>query len=690
MNTLHPEVVGSSPMSSIRRKRHYSIMGEKRGRVDVKIGNFFNAIETRSLEHLQEYVHKGPECINGHGGPFFITPLHFAAEVGWLEGVRELLTRGASVCVRNQYGQTPLHYAAIAKHESITALMLINTTSTKALNLSDMRGMSPLHDAAASGCLPVVKILLEHGAIVTTLDNQGQSPLHKAAKAGAFNVMVALMEAGADLQEKDLRGMCAMRWLIFSTDNGLQRLLDHLLVTNDGSSRHSPITFNFLPLVSNSGAQQCRLLSYFIKTGNRDILSHPVCHVLILIKWKRMKLIFLGYLLYFVVYAILTSLFIFRHELIKINEEERTTNATLGADEGPHTEPDLAAMQGLHWLLSVMTLLLLMTQFNRLRIHGWRACVCNPNFWLQLSSVVCVASLLVLYWCRGLHEREYVENNIGSLELLFLQLQFLFILRKYPSYGLYVAMFIKVAKEFLKLFLVYSTLLLSFTSIMFLTFTFNAENRKDPVYGSWPVLFLKSVTMMVGSVEVTDSLAEQLDSIPITGYALIFFSVVFISIVLANLLVALAVSDIRELRNSAHLTRFASMVEALLNMEQSCDFPLLRRMANYCRLDTVAMHVRMWPKHDFRHPCITVEVRKQHQHHAQQRCGWCAWLVKRFHPRRYQVSIPVILHDEVLARITARETIALDPDKLDVPHDYKVFFNEILRRLKLLEVSHIY
>ena len=532
----------------------FFLQGERRGRLDVKIGDFFGAIETRSLEQLQGYVQKGPEKINGHGGPFFITPLHFATEVGWLEGARVLLEGGASVCVRNQFDQTPLHYAAIAKHEPITALMLTSITSFRALNLRDMRGMSPLHEAAASGCLPVVKILLEHGAVVTTLDKQGESPLHKAAKASAFSVMVALMEAGANLMEKDLRGMSAVRWLIFSNDNGLQRLLDHLLIAGDGNSRRSPVTFNFLPLVRSSETQQCQLLSYFIQIDNRDILAHPVCHVLILIKWKRMKFIFLGYLLYFMVYAILTSLFIFRRTLVKVNEE-RTINATQTADEDPHTQPDSVAIQAIHGLLCVMTLLLLMTQINLLRIQGWRARISNPNFWLQLSSAVCVTSLLALYWCPGLPRIEFVENNIGTIELLILQLQFLFILRKYPSYGLYVAMFIKVAKEFLKLFVVYCTLLLSFTSIMFLTF--NTNGRKDPVHSRWPMLFLNSVTMMVGSVEITDSLVEEFDSNPIIGYVIFFFSVVFISIALANLLVALAVSDIRELRASAHLTRFA-------------------------------------------------------------------------------------------------------------------------------------
>lgn len=122
-------------------------------------------------------------------------------------------------------------------------------------------------------------------------------------------------------------------------------------------------------------------------------------------------------------------------------------------------------------------------------------------------------------------------------------------------------------------------------------------------------------------------------------------------------------------------------------MEQSCDFPLLRDLANYFKLDIEATHVRLWPQHDAHHPSITVEVRKRKQPvQRQSRC--CAWLTERFHPSRYQVSIPATLQDDVLARITARKAVAFDPDRLDVPQDYKVFFNEILRRLKVLEVSH--
>lgn len=543
---------------------------DKRGSVNVHLDVLLAAIERRSLEQLQECVRQQPECINGHGGPFYITPLHSAVEHGWVDGIRVLLENGASVCVRNQYDQTPLHYAARAKQETIMSLLLDSHNSTRAVNLHDMRGMSPLHESAASGCLPVVKQLLKNGANVCTHDKQGESPLHKAAKAGAFDAMVALMQAGADLRERDLRGICAMRWLILSTPNGLQRLLDHLLTTSVVGSRRSPITFEFSALVCGTGMQQCQLLSYFIETHNRDILAHPVCHVFLLIKWKRAKLVFLGYLLYFVVYALLTSSFIFMRQLGRATNETLSSNATQAAQLGSATNETLStnsydandaktsthsySSRVIQVFLCIMTPLLLMILINRIRIQGW-AFLKTSYFWIQLSSVLCVSSLLTASWSLEEDVVAVWEHHIGTMELLLIQLQFLLILRKYPSHGLYVSMFIRVAEDFLRLFFVYSTLLVSFTITMFLVF--NMKYQPDPVYAKWPLLFLKSLTMMVGSVDVTDDLASQLDRLPYTSYVLYFFFILFISIVLSNLLVALAVSDIRELRASAHLTRLA-------------------------------------------------------------------------------------------------------------------------------------
>lgn len=520
----------------------------------------FRAVEKQDLAELRQHLRDTENCVNGQGGAFYITPLHAAVELGWQDGVQVLLLHDASVCSRNQYDQTPLHYAAAAKQEEIVKLLLENCSSSSAINLRDMRGTAPIHEGAAKGSLAIVKLLLKEGAEINIRDKQGELPLHKAAKTAAYDVMVTLMERGADLQEKDSRGISALQWLTLTTPDGLQRLLDHLLITSVAGNQRSPVTFNFSALASESGTKQCQLLSYFIETNNCEILAHPVCHVFLLIKWKRAKFVFLGYLLYFVLYVLLTGLCLFNRLLwskcLNQNQTEaQHQNTTVENDVG--CVPGHSSTLPHVWMnvcLCVQNFIFLLSQLNRIRLQGF-AYTKVPSFWLQIISVVCVLSLLMSSWHLGPAEVAVWEHHVATMVFLLLQLQFLLILRKYPSNGLYVAMFMRVAEDFLRIFFIYCTLLVCFTLTLFLAF--NRDHHNDPVYKSAPLLFLKSLTMMVGSVDVNKITAQHLDRLPYTSYLIFMLFILLISIVLANLLVALAVSDIRELRSSADLMRLA-------------------------------------------------------------------------------------------------------------------------------------
>nr|XP_053635141.1 transient receptor potential channel pyrexia-like [Cherax quadricarinatus] len=664
--------------------------GERRGSVNVQLDVLFQAVEKKKLQQLREHLPGAQSCVNGHSGAFYITPLHAAVELGWTEGVQELLLQGASVCSRNQYDQTPLHYAVAAKQEEILALLLDNRSSVGAINLHDMRGTSPLHEGAASGSVAIVKLLLEKGAVVATRDKQGESPMHKAAKAGAFGVMVILLQHGADLREKDYRGVSALRWLMLTSPDGLQHLLDHLLITSVAGNRRSPVTFDFSALVTNSGTQQCQLLSYFIETDNCDILAHPVCHVFLLIKWKRARLVFLGYLLYFIIFAFLTGLFLFNRLLWSnrdINNQTTTQqNETASIDPSSDDQGQVFPLPDL-WMkvcLCIQILILTVSHLNRIRLKGL-AYAKAPSFWHNTGLIVCVLSLIASSWHHGPASIAPWEHHIAIIVFLLLQLQFLLILRKYPSHGLYVAMFIRVAENFLRIFFIYSTLLVCFSLTLFLAF--NMYYHKDPVYKSGSLLFLKSLTMMVGSVDVNKSVTDQLDRLPYTSYIIFLLFILLISIVLSNLLVALAVSDIRELRASAHLMRLGSMVDAIGNIEQLCDFPLLRHLADYCRLDTRACQVRLWPQHDARQPSVVVAEREAHSGSPHSRLHCWTWLLHRLHRHRYEIHIPATLQEEILNRITAREYVSIDSDMKDGEQDVKTIYSEIMRRLKAIEIA---
>lgn len=127
-----------------------------------------------------------------------------------------------------------------------------------------------------------------------------------------------------------------------------------------------------------------------------------------------------------------------------------------------------------------------------------------------------------------------------------------------------------------------------------------------------------------------------------------------------------------------------SMVEAIMTMEQLHDLPLLWRLADFCKLDTLATHVRLWPQHDVRHPSIVIEERKLDLT-SPVWPRYIAWLRARLHPGRYQVHIPVSLQQEVLSRISSRESVRHNTQSKAEPYLSQQLYNELIKRLTTLE-----
>lgn len=63
------------------------------------------------------------------------------------------------------------------------------------VNLANLEGRTPLHAAADRGHLPVVKLLLQHGAAVNAQDNNRKTPLQLAMANGHVDVALLLASA---------------------------------------------------------------------------------------------------------------------------------------------------------------------------------------------------------------------------------------------------------------------------------------------------------------------------------------------------------------------------------------------------------------------------------------------------------------------------------------------------------------
>ncbi|KAM4581149.1 inversin isoform 1-T3 [Odontesthes bonariensis] len=175
----------------------------------------------------------------------FRTPLHWAALLGHAKIVHLLLERNTSGTIpSDSQGATPLHYGAqsnnaetvgvFLSHPSVkdepdlegrTAFMwaagkgsddvirtMLSLIPNIDINMADKYGGTALHAASLSGHVSTVKLLLEKGAMVDSLDVMKHTPLFRACEVGYRDVILTLIKGSARVDLVDVDGHTALHW----------------------------------------------------------------------------------------------------------------------------------------------------------------------------------------------------------------------------------------------------------------------------------------------------------------------------------------------------------------------------------------------------------------------------------------------------------------------------------------------
>jgi Ankyrin repeats (3 copies)/Ankyrin repeat len=132
-----------------------------------------------------------------------LTPLMCAIESTCCTAVpAALLQAGADPCTRSpRYNQTVLHRAMRLGLAATCELLLARAHTL--LEARDMAGWTALTHAATVGRLDVVKLLLQRGADVNTVNDLGVTPLVAACLEKHSNVVACLLKAGANVHVVD-------------------------------------------------------------------------------------------------------------------------------------------------------------------------------------------------------------------------------------------------------------------------------------------------------------------------------------------------------------------------------------------------------------------------------------------------------------------------------------------------------
>ncbi|MEG9862615.1 MAG: ankyrin repeat domain-containing protein [Parvularculales bacterium] len=113
------------------------------------------------------------------------------------------IERGEDIVARDEYGATPLHWAAAWSSTEIVKLMLEHGAD---ITSRDRYGSTPLFRAAGNNGSAVLNLLIEHGANINARNKEGSTPLHMAARIGSPAVVEFLLNHGAHGAAQDKWG----------------------------------------------------------------------------------------------------------------------------------------------------------------------------------------------------------------------------------------------------------------------------------------------------------------------------------------------------------------------------------------------------------------------------------------------------------------------------------------------------
>ncbi|XP_055603232.1 transient receptor potential channel pyrexia [Uranotaenia lowii] len=512
------------------------------------------------IECMQLLLEYGADARSQYGQKK-VTSLHLAASDNYLDCVKLLIAAGADIDARNRDQQTPLHLACLSQcHETLTYLI-----EQKAdVHAVYRDGRTALHASIVkeSRCWDCTLSLLKAKVDVNRPDNFGYTPLHIAALNEFSSCAFLLIEYGADITARTNGGVSALSFIIRRTPEIIPKYINKLDMAISVNSIHEigdvdcEIRLDFRLLVPNNDRGETELLLAFIEVGQRRILKHPLCETFLLLKWRRIRKFFLFSLFYHGLFVLLFTTYVLG-VYVKDCRVHKCRTAAYVAPVG----------------YSVIFLnLILMTKEIFQMMHGFVGYIRYWENWLQWSIVIGIF-LCTQNPTADISSVPTWQHHVAAIVIFLAWLELMMLVGRFPVFGLYVQMFTTVAINFSKFLMAYCCLLVAFGLSFCVLFPNYIAFRKI-LRG-----LLKTIVMMAGELEFEDIFyGENLKiEYPGTAHGMFLAFVLLVTVILTNLLVGLAVSDIQGLQQSAGLDRLSRQAELISRLEGLMFSRILRK-----------------------------------------------------------------------------------------------------------------
>ena len=519
--------------------------------------------------------------------------------------------------------QTPLHFATRCSNPMSSTLLLICGVDIEAKNV---RGFTALHEATKKGSEGHMINLLEYGANpnvsseVPTASFGGKymfykCPLHRARNQKAVH---NLLKYGADPNarmvevEHNEKQLSVMDVFLKRYPQAICEIFNNGIKTNDQEldSVDLQIIFDFefffkegfekypLDAEAEQDLNVCKKKigainemaahSKIVEYNRQDLLKHPLAEAYLHLKWQLVqKYFYFNMFLYACFVLTLTAFATVQAEMFKCHNDHKTfqmvacgnyNKLTLKSDFNNQSfnfnfliivEEHIKAQDGWlnqkGWLFVVLGILSIIG-FSLIAIREfwqaksyWKHYINSGENWFEnlilISGIAYFVSLMI---------NPLYSIHFGAWVVWLSWIELVLMLGRIPSIGIFIYMSIYVVKTLSVFLVVYFPLFLAFAA----TFHILLPNRTS--FSTLPSSLIKTITMMTGEFDLDDYFqwdTTKEDFGHLSGQMFYLIFLVFVSIVIANLLIGLTVSKTEDLFKEAGAVRLEKTVDQVAGIE---------------------------------------------------------------------------------------------------------------------------
>ncbi|CAG5110986.1 Oidioi.mRNA.OKI2018_I69.chr2.g5330.t1.cds [Oikopleura dioica] len=531
-----------------------------------------------------------------------VTPLHLASMNGHLEVAKYLLEQGADVRIVDTDGRNALDYAIDYYHEDIVTMFLESDEWKACLsNATDMRRENPMRPYVT----PMRKLILHMPDQAKYIFNRCMEVTNHPPKSKEGAIWKPFLSATRkELESKNLQvrmnfSFIDDEFVITKYEWDKNKMRDQ---SSDSKSYVSMGDADPEPYdEDNTVLNENHPLIYVIESRAEELLTHPLVIALYNLKWnKRGFWIYYLNLLVYIFFMICLNIYAYEspppysvdfsfqfapcvgnrlEEPIGVPILEGTAQDIWG---DCYIFPPIRDNLGIIcYILISFRLLLEVLEIYTSGLLSYIQEVANIlEIALYVLSILFLNSVDSCYDLNELNPAHCWQWDVGATAILLSWMVLILFIRKTPVFGIYILMFVSVMKTFFQFLFIFALFIFGFA----LTFFMLLQNQVP--FDSLPKSVMKTVVMMIGEFEyegIFENFPEDYDptceddpdcaewnSINFTSkvsYVIFCSFIIVVTIVISNILVGLAVDDIKGVQESAILQRQAMKIRLALFAE---------------------------------------------------------------------------------------------------------------------------